>query len=85
MSRTSRRQFAKTLTAAGVALVAVDAAGDTKLVDVVKAQYQLTDEEAARVATTLNQFATAAERLRQFQLVNSDEPDITFSSLTKRW
>lgn len=24
-------------------------------------------------------------RLRRFPLVNADEPDVTFSSLTKRW
>jgi hypothetical protein len=91
---TSRRQFAKSLAAAGAAvpLVAADLLAQTDpkplskaLTEVVKSQYALADDESERVAATLQELATAVDRLRQFPLVNSDEPDFTFSALTKRW
>lgn len=93
MSRTSRRQFAKTLTL--LPLAATELVAQTPpekplpraLAEVVKVQYRdhLGDDELQRVTATLQDQAALLERLRQFPLANSDEPDVTFSSLTKRW
>jgi hypothetical protein len=69
MSRTSRRQFAKTLTL--LPLVATELAAKAPP---VKATVKPTADLLALV-----------ERLRRFPLVNADEPDVTFSALTKRW
>lgn len=59
----------------------------TAMAEVVKAQHgkHLDDADLERIGATLQEHATLLERLRAFPLKNSDEPDFTFSSLTKRW
>jgi hypothetical protein len=105
MTRTSRREFAKTLTAAGAAIAAGELVAQTPpmpapvqgppppsplgkaLKEVVRAQSgpYLSDDELERIGTDLQELMPLVERLRQFPLVNSDEPDVTFSALTRRW
>ena len=94
MPRTSRRQFAKAL--AALPLVAVPGVAQEEkppsplagaLLEVVRAQsgQHLDSEELARIEKDLKEWAPAVERLRQFKLTNADEPDFSFSSLTRRW
>lgn len=100
MSRTTRRQFAKTLTAAGAAvLVATDAvAQETKpeekpnalglaLAGVTRAQFgqYLSEEELSQIGKDFQDYAPYIEDFRKFKLTNADEPDFTFHSLTGRW
>lgn len=103
MTRTSRREFAKTLTAAGAAaIVGSDLTAQTPpaapppappsklaeaLTQVVRAQsgQYLSDDELERIGKDFQDLMPAIDRLRQFPLVNSDEPDITFSASTRRW
>ena len=94
MSRTSRRQFAKTVAALPLAALAQTPppAPEEKpfakaQTEVAKAQHgaHLDDADLARIGASLREQATLIERLRAFSLKNSDEPDFTFSVLTKRW
>ena len=66
MSRTSRRQFAKTVAVLPLAALA-------------QTPPQRPEEKVLR------EHAALVERLRAFPLKSSDEPDFTFSALTKRW
>ena len=96
MPRTSRRHFAKTLTV--LPLAAVDVFAQTPeekppvplgkaLAEVVRAEFgnHLNDEELERIGKDFQDYVPLLERLRAFKLANSDEPDVTFSSLTRRW
>lgn len=93
MPRTSRRQFAKAI--AALPLLTIEAQGqETKpsplaaaLQEVVRAQsgQHLTAEELARIGKDLEEWVPAVERLRAFKLTNADEPDFSFSALTRRW
>ncbi len=93
MPRTSRRQFAKAI--AALPLLAIEAQGqETKpsplagaLTEIVRAQsgQHLTAEELARVGKDFEEWVPALERLRAFKLTNADEPDFSFSPLTRRW
>jgi hypothetical protein len=100
MPRTTRRQFARTLTAAGAAaLVATDLTAQEKekepppnalglaLAGVTRAQFGqfLSEEEMTRVGSDFQQYAPFIEGFRKFPLKNADEPDFTFHSLTDRW
>ncbi|MBK5258164.1 MAG: hypothetical protein JJE51_01095 [Thermoanaerobaculia bacterium] len=92
MSRTSRRTFAKVVAAGAVGLPL--AAAETKssplasaMTAVVKSQSgkHLTPAELDRIGKDLEEYAPYLESLREFKLVNSDEPDFTFASLVRRW
>jgi hypothetical protein len=94
----SRRAFAKSvaLAAAAVPLVAQTPAQPPPsppsslghaLGGVVLAESGqfLTADEFFEIEKDLNGSAGAYKTLRAFKLQNSDEPDFTFSSSTKRW
>ena len=91
---TTRRQFAKALTAA-LAASQISAQEKEKppsqfgvaLTGMVRAQFgqYLTDEELAQIGKDFQEYAPYVESLRTFELKNSDEPDFTFHSLTDRW
>lgn len=96
MSRTSRRHFAKTLTAALAAapLAAQEAQKETPpsqfglaLTGLVRAQYgqYLSEEELAQIGKDFQDYAPFVEGFRKFELKNADEPDFTFHALTDRW
>ena len=90
----TRRDFAKTLTAA-IAAANLSAQENGKppnalavaLTEVVRAQYGrfLSEEEMAQVGKDFQDYAPYIEGLRKFELKNADEPDFTFHSLTDRW
>ena len=91
---TSRRQFAKTLTAA-IAAAGVGAQEKETpvsqfglaLTGIVRAQYGqfLTEEELVQIGKDFQDYAPFVESLRKFELKNGDEPDFTFHALTDRW
>jgi hypothetical protein len=92
MSGHSRREFAKTLAVAAVALPLV--AEETKpapiaeaQVAVVKAEYGefLTMAELEQMRKDFNDSAPYLQKFRDFKLSNADEPDFTFGALVKRW
>jgi hypothetical protein len=93
--RTTRRQFAKTLTAtiAAAPLLAQDAKETPPspfglaLAGLVRAQYgqHLSEDELAQIGKDFQDYAPFVEGFRKFELKNSDEPDFTFHSLTDRW
>ena len=117
MRKTSRRHFARTITAVGATLplvtsdllaqtppssppktAAPSATPDSSdaekpsplaiaLTGVVQAEYGrfLSGEEMERIGNDFQDAMPAIQRLRDFKLVNSDEPDMTFAALTKRW
>lgn len=100
MPGTTRREFAKVLTVAGAAIATPDpAAGQSRpgekgphplglaLAGVVRAQFgqHLSDDEMARIGSDFQDYVPLVERLRRFELKNSDEPDFTFAALTDRW
>jgi hypothetical protein len=100
MSRSTRREFAKTLTAAAgaAALAAADAAAREEkkpepnafglaLAGLTRAQFGqfLSEEELARIGQDFQEYAPFVEGFRKFPLTNADEPDFTFHSLTSRW
>lgn len=100
MSRTTRRQFAKTLTAAGAAVAAADLIAQEKkeeekppnafglaLAGVVRAQFgqYLSEEEMTQVGKDFQDYAPFVENFRKFSLKNADEPDFTFQALADRW
>lgn len=99
MSRTTRRQFAKTLTAAGAALAAANLTAQEKqeekppnafglaLAGVTRAQFgqHLSEAEMAQVTKDFQDYAPFVEGFRRFELKNADEPDFTFQALADRW
>lgn len=96
MSRTTRRSFAKAVAALPLAatdLFAQTPAPETPsalaeaLVSVVRAQSSqyLTAADIERVRSDFKDYIPQLERLRSVKLANSDEPDVTFAALTKRW
>ena len=90
MSRTSRRTFAKSLAAAAVvsgATIASAQKADDAFVAVVQAQSgkYLDAADLERIRADFKDYVPLLERLRAVKLSNSDEPDFTFASLTKRW
>lgn len=90
---TTRRRFAITLAAAGAAAPLV--LGQEKppselgsaLTGLVESQHgqHLTPDELQRVASDMQRHAGLLERLRAFELKNSDEPDFTFVASLERW
>lgn len=83
MSRTTRREFAKTLAAASAALPISLAAEEkspsllgTALTALVRAEYGqfLSEDEMARVGKDFQDHAPYLENLRKFELKNSDAP-----------
>ena len=98
MSRTSRRAFAKSIAIATVAAPVLAQQKDAPpppppsslghaLGGVVLAESGqfLTADEFLDIEKDLSDSAGAYKTLRAFKLQNSDEPDFTFSSSTKRW
>jgi hypothetical protein len=100
MSRTTRRQFARTLTVAGASLATASLAAQgpkpgekalsplgLALAGVVRAQFgpHLSEEEMTQVGRDFQDYAPFVEDFRKFALKNSDEPDFTFAALTGRW
>ena len=100
MSRTTRRAFAKAVAAAGAALplISSDLLAQTPapqaqsplaeaLAGVVSAQsgQYLDAADLDRIRADFKDYVPVLERLRNVKLANSDEPDYTFASLTKRW
>jgi hypothetical protein len=94
----SRRDFARTLTIAAAALPLLDARAaeetppkPSPLADaqtaVVKAEYgqHLTAAELEEIRKSFNESAPYLQKFREFKLTNGQEPDVTFSSLVKRW
>ncbi len=89
----SRRRFAETLTAAAIGAPLVFAeekapsALGKSLTEVIRAQSGrfLDATEMERIAKDLQESAPVLERFRAFKLTNSDEPDLTFSALARRW
>ena len=87
MSRTSRRDFAKTIAILPLGALAQERQAESPSLHMIKAQHgqHLGADDLERIGKTLQEYATLLDRLRAFPLKNSDEPDVTFSSLTKRW
>jgi hypothetical protein len=98
MSRTSRRTFAKSVAFAAAAFPVIAQTPPPApppppsplghaLAGVVLAESgrHLTAGEFFDIEKDMNDAAGAYERLREFKLHNSDEPDFTFASGTKRW
>jgi hypothetical protein len=56
------------------------------LTGVVRAQHgrHLSEDELKRIEKDFSDYLPYLDGAREFKLVNSDEPDFTFSSLTKR-
>jgi hypothetical protein len=86
MARTSRRHFAKSLVAAGAALplAAQTPAPPAPQVCLPYTQH-LTPDEIERIRKDFADATPYLETFRKFKLVNADEPDFTFHSLTERW
>ncbi len=87
MPRTTRRDFAKAVTAA--ALFAVDAHADTPppaQAELVRTEFGqfLAGEELERIRKDFADSAPFLQKFRDVELKNSDEPDFTFRALTKR-
>jgi hypothetical protein len=55
------------------------------LTELIRAQWgeHLTTEQLAKIAEDMNDAAPYIERLRKFELRNSDEPDASFSALSR--
>ena len=88
MMKTTRRNFAKTLSAAA-ALVAVDvqaAEPPPAQAELVRAEFGqfLTTEDVEKIRKDFAESAPFLQKLRDVKLANGDEPDFTFSALTKR-
>ncbi|HEX9162052.1 MAG TPA: hypothetical protein VF980_10140 [Thermoanaerobaculia bacterium] len=93
--RSSRRTFAKTLALAP--FLSIDSLAQetpkppsalgNALTEVVRAQSgQFLDAaEMQQASKDFQDYAGLLERFRSFKLVNSDEPDFTFSARTSRW
>ena len=93
MTHSNRRQFAKALAVWSAAtpvaaLIPDPATGVTALhTDVLTREFgqHLDEADLTALAKQLQDRAAQIEMLRKFKLQNSDEPDVTFSALTKRW
>ena len=95
MPRTTRRQFAKTLTAtlAAAPLLAQEekekppSPFGLALAGIVRAEFgqHLSEDELAQIGKDFQDYAPFVEGFRKFELKNGDEPDFTFHSLTDRW
>jgi hypothetical protein len=88
MPRTTRRDFAKAVTAAA-ALIAVEAHADTPppaQAELVRAEFGqfLGSDELERVRKDFADSAPFLQKFRDVKLKNSDEPDFTFEALAKR-
>lgn len=86
--KTSRRRFAKALSAA-TALIAVDAHADTPPLaqaELVRAEFGqfLGNDELERIRKDFADSAPFLQKFREIKLKNSDEPDFTFEALAKR-
>jgi len=86
--KTSRRSFAKALSAA-TALIAVDAHADTPppaQAELVRAEFGqfLGNDEIERIRKDFADSVPFLQKFRDIKLKNSDEPDFTFSALAKR-
>lgn len=92
--RTTRRQFAKALTAA-IAATNLGAQEKEKppspfglaMTGLIRAQYGqfLSEDEMEQIGRDFQDYAPFVEGFRKFELKNGDEPDFTFRSLTDRW
>ena len=85
----NRRDFAKTLgvAAAFVATeVPVQKPSDAQTA-LVRAEFgsHVTDEEIEKMRKDFADSAPFLQKFREFKLANSDEPDLTFNALVKRW
>jgi hypothetical protein len=91
-----RRAFAKNIAAAAVGAPLALAAEEKEkppsalgkaMTAVVRAQSgQFLDAaEMERIGKDFEEYAGFLERFRAFKLTNSDEPDVTFSALARRW
>lgn len=95
MSRTTRRQFARALTATLAAAPLLGQEQKEKppsplglaLTGLVRAQYGqfLSEEELAQIGKDFQDYAPFVENFRKVELKNADEPDFTFSALADRW
>lgn len=86
--KTSRRSFAKALSAA-TALIAVDAHAETPppaQAELVRAEFGqfLGNDELERIRKDFADSAPFLQKFREIKLKNSDEPDFTFEALAKR-
>lgn len=86
--RTSRRSFAKALSAA-TALIAVAAHADTPppaQAELVRAEFGqfLAGDELERIRKDFADSAPFLQKFRDIKLKNADEPDFTFGALSKR-
>jgi hypothetical protein len=86
--KTSRRSFAKVLSAAA-ALIAVDVHADTPppaQAELVRAEFGqfLGADELERIRKDFADSAPFLQKFRDVKLKNSDEPDFTFEALAKR-
>lgn len=97
---TTRRNFARIMTAAAAALpvVTADVFGQTAramrptplaiaLAGVVSAQsgQYLDEAEMQKVFDDFKDYIPYVESFRDYELENADEPDFTFHSLVRRW
>jgi hypothetical protein len=55
------------------------------LTEVIRVQWgvHLSDAQLAKIADDMNDAASTVERLRKFELRNSDEPDVSFSAISR--
>lgn len=86
--KTSRRSFAKALSAA-TALIAVEAHADTPppaQAELVRAEFGqfLGNDELERIRKDFADSAPVLQKFREIKLKNSDEPDFAFGALAKR-
>ena len=94
MRKTNRRSFTRTITAVAATVPFLDVLAEDPpsptakaLSEVVRSEFGqfLADEDMERVRKDFQDSAAGLKRLRDVKLANSDEPDFTFSPLTKRW
>jgi len=92
--RTTRRDFTKALTAAA-ALIAADVVAETTTppavanaqTELVRAEFGqfLGNDEIEKLRKDFAESAPLLQKFRDFKLKNSDEPDVAFAALVKRW
>jgi len=88
VTKTSRRSFAKALSAAA-ALIATDIHAETAppaQAELVRAEFGqfLSGDEVERIRKDFAESAPFLQKFRDMKLQNGDEPDFTFSALAKR-
>jgi hypothetical protein len=87
--KTSRRSFAKALSAAA-ALIATDVHAETApppaQAELVRAEFGqfLSGDEVQRIRKDFTESAPFLQKFRDVKLKNGDEPDFTFQALAKR-